>query len=88
MSKSNDVVINIVPFNTEIQTYEGGFTWTFWHDMPNGKTKKVKLKFDRWWMSYLARDLQKVLKNEYAELARLHELSGFKNNLISGDENT
>ena len=64
--------INIEPYDADIRRYEGGFVWTF-----IDHNKKINIKCDRWWISYLARDLRKVLKEEENELERLKELAGF-----------
>ena len=68
------------PFHAEIRRYEGGFEWTFYCDINGafGRRKIFKLKFDRWWLIYLAKDIKKVLDEEQKELDRLNELAGFK----------
>jgi len=74
-----DVVINVEPQITRIRRFEGGFTWTFNSQMKNSSRRKIiNITFDRWWLSYLSRDLKKVLQEEITELNRLRELMGFK----------
>lgn len=81
MTKIKEVVQNIKPYHSEIRTYEKGFTWTFHANMTNGddsKIKVIRLKFDRWWIIYLAKELISVLVWERAEVNRIIDLSGFK----------
>lgn len=79
-NKKKDIVINIEPFHAEIRRFEGGFEWVFEADIKgdNARRKKIKIKCDRWWLSYLANDLKKVLDEEQVELERLKQLCGFK----------
>lgn len=77
--KKRDITINVKPFGAEIRRYEGGFIWTFRSIMgDSGRRKIINVRFDRWWISHLAKDLKNVLNEEKIELKRLIELSGFK----------
>jgi hypothetical protein len=78
--QKKDLVINLKPFMTEIRHFEGGFEWTFYATMAgNGcRRKRVRIRFERWWLTYLAKDLKKVLQAEIDELQRLQDLMGFK----------
>lgn len=78
--KKKDTVINLEPFHTVIRRYEGGFEWQFWDNIGDDYSRKkiVKLKFERWWLSYLARDIAKVLAEEESELKRLRDLCAIK----------
>jgi len=80
--KKKDIKINIKPFSTEIRRYEGGFDWSFYAPIAGNhrRRKIVTMKFERWWLVYLSQDLKKMLDEEKAELARLVELTGFKEN--------
>ena len=76
-----DKKIHEEPFNTEIRRFEGGFEWVFYAPYNDGRRDQVKeyhFKFDRWWLSYLARDLRSVLHEEMAELERLKSLCGWE----------
>lgn len=72
------VKINGEPYHAEIRRYDGGFNWQFWVPINNGKQngdhKKITLKFSRFWLGYLARDLGSVLQEEHNELARIKTL--------------
>ena len=67
--------INLDPNHCSIRRYEGGFTWTFYGTPVNGSNKhEINIKFERWWLVYLAEDLKEVLKEEEEEIKRLRSL--------------
>lgn len=78
--KKKDVIINGRPFNSRIRRHEGGFEWSFWihNKLTGNRMKIINLRFDRWWLVYLAKDIKKVLDEEQTEMERLKDLSGFK----------
>ena len=72
--------INIAPFDCSIRRYEGGFEWTFKAPIKNdyNRHKIIVMKFERWWLATLVKDLKIVFREEIAELNRLADLMGFK----------
>jgi hypothetical protein len=85
MTKRREIRINAKPYDVEIRRFEGGFEWTFRCPIKNrdgtesyGRSKLIRLTFDRWWLSYLANNLKSVIDEEQEELDRLKELSGFQ----------
>jgi len=67
--------INIEPYHSEIRRYENGFTWTFMGSSPKGNvTKTINIKCERWWLTYLFKDLEKVLLEEESEINRIRDL--------------
>ena len=68
---------HIEPCHTEIFRHEGGFEWRFYGYNKAGNPICFVMKFERWWLSYLAKDLKKVLAAEWEELKHLTELVGF-----------
>ena len=77
MARKEKIVSNYEPCHSEIRRYEGGFDWVFHDYTKDGRPKLVKMKFPRWWLTYLARDLRKVLNEEAAEVDRLFNLTGW-----------
>lgn len=78
MAKKQKIVINIKPHHAEIRRYEGGFEWEFYDKTGDGRPKRVKMKFPRWWLTYLARNLREVLDEEAREVDRLYEITGWE----------
>lgn len=78
MAEKKPIVTNINPYHADVRHYEGGFTWSFYDRTKGGREKIYQIKFERWWLTYLTRDLRKVIQAEINELKRLRELSGFK----------
>lgn len=69
----------LTPCHSEIRRYEGGFEWIF-YGFRGEKEHAFVLRFERWWLSYLSRDIRKILKEEWEEMKRLADLCGFKEN--------
>ena len=65
--KRRTILLNDVN-DTDITNHQGKFTWVF-HDYK--KNLDLKIKLDRWWISYLAENLWEVIKDEENELAKL-----------------
>ncbi len=90
MKQKKDVVINVEPSNASIRRYKGGFEWTFSVTMKDQgfRRKRINMKFERWWLTYLAKDLRKVLEEEWEEIERLQTLTGFipDHTPVSGEE--
>lgn len=72
---------NHEPICSNITRYEGGFTWEFVAPLggrDSGRRHIIRLKFSRWWLVYLTKNLIKALKEEEAEVKRIRELMGVK----------
>jgi len=67
--KQRTILLNNVN-DTTITNHQGDFTWTF-HDYH--KNLDVKIKLERWWISFLAENLWDVLREEEEEIAKLGE---------------
>ena len=78
---SKNIVMNIEPFDIESRAYENGFTLTFRAPIKKGDYsahKIINIKMDRWWLSYVSREVKDCLEWHKAEIKRLEELCGFE----------
>ena len=60
--------INIDPFSVEIKNQEGKIEMSFY-----GKKNLVKFHMPRWWISYIAKQLHAVVKDERQKLDAIDE---------------
>ena len=47
------------------------------HQDAKNRTVLFELTFDRWWLTFLAKDLNKVLREEISEIDRIKSLMRF-----------
>ena len=73
MTKNNDIVFNINdPIHIETRCYDGGFEVEIIGSIKGTFRRKiVKIKFERWWVQYIARIVNQVLTFESDELKRI-----------------
>lgn len=79
-SKKKDVIINVKPFAVKSRTFEKGFELSFYSPIKGAgnRRKIINVKFDRWWVIYLAKELKKIIESEKKELERIIDLTGFR----------
>lgn len=59
--------MNLKPFHAEYKPDGGGFILEFWCATEGNKRVRVRLKFDFWWISFLAREMWKAIEHRYNE---------------------
>lgn len=55
--------INVEPYHLESEIRDGKITMSFYTN-----NKKVNIKVSRWWISFIAKDLHKIIAEEQAAI--------------------
>lgn len=63
-----DKTINLKPYHCETEKDGDGFCLVFFANTEGGKTVKVKLHMEFWWVRFIARDLWGVVKRRQDEI--------------------
>lgn len=54
--------INVIPYHVDLENNDSGFVLAFFGNTPGGGKVKVVIRFQFWWLSYLANELWAAIK--------------------------
>lgn len=60
--------INVTPYHCDVVNDHAGFSLVFWCNTPGDAKVKVKLKFEFWWLTFLARHLWEAIAHRQKKL--------------------